>query len=301
VKETRKSGVVAVLLALALVMVGLLPASTTAHPGSAIAVDRLGRVFFIDTGSGLWMVDAQGKPTHLSGLLSHWLAIDANDRFARSRLPTGALGEISKVSANPTLLLSTDYPIAIGEDGNLYYPSRPPLRIMRMLPSGETSVLATLPETAVGPLPHINGIAAGPDGSLYYTESDAVRRITAQGRVSTVVTVPALVGGPSIPGTDQHPYLRGLAVDARGVMYVADSGDARVLKITPDGTISTLVQTQSPWSPTAVALFRGDVYVLEFLHTARDVRRDWLPRVRKVSSDGTSTIIMTVDRMPSAR
>src|SRR5262249_42744265 len=157
------------------------------------------------------------------------------NRFACSRLPTGPLGEISKVSANPTLLLSTDYPIAIGQDGNLYYPSRPPLRIMRMLPSGETSVLAALPETAAGPLPHINGITAGPNGSLYYTENNAVRRITAQGRVEIVVTVPALVGGPSIPGTDIHPYLRGLAVDAHGVMYVADNGDARVLKITPGG------------------------------------------------------------------
>jgi hypothetical protein len=33
----------------------------------------------------------------------------------------------------------------------------------------------------------------------------------------------ALVNGPAIP-TDQHPYFHGLAVDARWVMYVADSG-----------------------------------------------------------------------------
>jgi hypothetical protein len=84
-------------------------------------------------------------------------------------------------------------------------------------------------------------------------------------------------------------------------MYVADNGDARVLKITPHGKITTLMQTQSPWSPTAVALFGGDVYVLEFLHTARDVRRDWLPRVRKIRPDGKSMIIMTVDQMPGAR
>ena len=84
-------------------------------------------------------------------------------------------------------------------------------------------------------------------------------------------------------------------------MYVADSGDARVLKITPHGVITTLLQTQSPWAPTAVALFGTDLYVLEFLHTARDVRRDWLPRVRKISSDGKSTIMVTVDRMPGAR
>ena len=84
-------------------------------------------------------------------------------------------------------------------------------------------------------------------------------------------------------------------------MYVADSGDARVLKISPRGKITTLLQTQSPWSPTGVALFGGDVYVLEYLHTERDVRSDWLPRIRKITPDGKSTIIMTVDQMPGAR
>jgi SMP-30/gluconolaconase/LRE-like protein len=275
-----------------------------AHPGSGIAVDRLGQVYFLDTGSGLWKIDAQGRLTHLSGTRFHWLAIDANNRFANTTLVSGASGEILKVSTNPTVLLSSDYPIAIGQDGNLYYPSGAAggLRIIRMVAGGAQSVLATLPATVKGhPLPHIGGIVASPDGSLYYTEDSAIRRITAQGRISTVATVRALVNGPSIPGMDQHPYLRGLAVDARGVIYVADSGDARVLKIAPGGKISTLFQTQSPWSPTGVALLGSDVYVLEFLHTARDVRRDWLPRVRKISSNGKSSIIATIDQMPGAR
>jgi hypothetical protein len=173
---------------------------------------------------------------------------------------------------------------------------------MKMTPTGSTSVLATLPATVKGePLPHISGIITGSNGSLYYTEDSAIRRITAQGRISTVATVRALVNGPSIPATDQHPYLRGLAVDSHAVMYVADTGDARVLKITCHGKVTTLLQTQSPWSPTGVALFGSDLYVLEFLHTARDVRRDWLPRVRKIASNGKSSIIATIDQMPGAR
>lgn len=286
----------------------LLSTPVLAHPGSGIAVDRFGQVYFLDTGSGLWKIDTLGRLTHLSGLKNHWLALDANDGFAGARLPSSAGSgldwEISRVGANPTLLFATDFPIAIGQDGNLYYPTGHPghLQIMRANPSGGTSVLATLPATARGaPLPHINGITAGPNGSLYYTENNAIRRITAQGRISTVAMVRALVGGPSIPGTNQHPYLRGLAVDARGVMYVADNGDARVLKITPAGKITTLLQLQSPWSPTGIALFGSDVYVLEFLHTAEDDRRAWLPRVRKLASDGTATIIATVDQMPGAR
>jgi hypothetical protein len=85
-------------------------------------------------------------------------------------------------------------------------------------------------------------------------------------------------------------------------MYVADAGDARVLKITADGKITTLLQLpQGPWAPTAVALYRDDLYVLEFSHTASDNRVEWMPRIRKITPSGTSTIIVTVDQMPGAR
>jgi sugar lactone lactonase YvrE len=275
-----------------------------AHPGSGIAVDQHGQVYFLDTGSGLWKIDGQGNLRQLSKTLFHWLAIDADNRFANSPLPKGASAEIQTVGTNPAVLIASEWPIAIGQDGNLYYQSgrRGSLKVVRMTPSGSTSVMATLPLTVKGqPLADLNGITAGPDGSLYYTEDTAIRRISAQGRVSTVATVRAPRNPPSIPATNQHPYLRGLAVDPNGVIYVADTGDARVLKITPNGQITTLLQTESPWSPTAVALFGSDVYVLEYLHTDQDVRRQWLPRVRKLASDGTQTIIATVDKMPGAR
>lgn len=289
---------------LALAAVCLLSTSLFAHPGAGIAVDHLGQVYFLDTGSGLWRIDTKGNLTQLSKILFHWLAIDANNRFANSTLPTGALGEITSVGTNPTVLIASDWPIAIGHDGNLYYQSGPQgsLKIVRRIPSGKTSVVATLPPTVTGkPLPHVSGLTAGPDGSLYYTEDTAIRRISARGRISTVARVRAPAKPPSIPATDSHPYLRGIAVDASGVMYVADTGDARVLKITPNGKVTTLVQTQSPWAPTAVALFGSDVYVLEFLHTVEDVRAQWLPRVRKLAADGTDSIIATLDKMPGAR
>lgn len=287
-------------------VVCLLSTHVVAHTGSGIAVDRNGLVYFLDTGSGLWRIDTQGTLTHLSGLKNHWLTLDANNGFSGGRLPTDPQSDwlITRVGANPTVLISTDFPVVIGEEGNLYYPSGGlgGLQIIRAMPSGETVLLARLPVSVMGrPLPHINGIAGDSNCSLYYTEDTAIRRITSGGEISIVATVRALSRAPSIPRTNQHPYLRGLAVDARGVVYVADNGDARVLKITPEGKTATLVQLQSPWSPTAVALFGTDVYVLEFLHTADDDRRAWLPRVRKITSDGKSTIIATLEQMPGAR
>jgi sugar lactone lactonase YvrE len=285
----------------------LLSASIVAHPGSGLAVDRDGQIFFLDTGSGLWRIDAKGRVTRLSPQRFHWLAIDANDGFTQARVPTDSTGDwvITSVGSKPTLLLSSDFPIAIGQDGNLYYPSGRPdnLQLMRTNPAGGTSVFAKLPNATTGaPLMHINGIAAAAnDGSIYYTEDGSIRRITAKGSVATVATVTALADGPSIPGIELSQYLRGLNVDAKGVMYVADSGDARVLKITPGGSVTTLLQLESPWAPTDVALHGDVLYILEFLHTPGDDRVAWMPRIRKITPDGKSTVILTVDQMPGAR
>jgi sugar lactone lactonase YvrE len=284
----------------------LLSSVVLAHPGSGILVDRRGQIYFIDTGSGLWKIDTQGALSHLSPLRNHWLAMDPNDRFTQTHLPTDPTGDwvITAASSNPTILISTDFPLLVGADGDLYFVRKVEnsARLLRTKPTGERSVFVTLPRGATGAaVEWINGIAQGPDGSIYYTEDNAVRRITAKGAISTVAVVPALANGPSIPDVDKRPYLRGLKTDSKGVVYVADTGDARVLKIAPDGKISTLLQLESPWAPTDVAVHGEIVYVLEFLHTPGDDRTAWMPRIRKITPEGKSTIILTVDQMPGAR
>jgi sugar lactone lactonase YvrE len=293
-------------IALVVAAACLFSTSILAHPGSGIVVDRLGQVYFLDTGSGLWKIDTQGRPTHLSPLRNHWLAIDANNGFNQARLPTdpGHDWVITAVGSGPTMLISTDFPLVIGQGGDLFYPSvrESSVRILRTKPTGGTSTYLSLPRSVAGvALQWINGIATGPEDNIYYTEDNAVRRITTRGVVSTVKIVPKLANGPSIPGNDKHPYLRGLKVDSTGNVFVADSGDARVLKITPDGNIATLVQLESPWAPTDVAVFGDTVYVLEFTHDAGDDRTTWMPRIRKINPDGKSTIIVTVDQLPGAR
>jgi sugar lactone lactonase YvrE len=91
-------------------------------------------------------------------------------------------------------------------------------------------------------------------------------------------------------------YCRGLDVDTNGTVYVAAAGCRAVLKITRDGNVSTVLQASRPWSPTSVVLYGNDLFVLEYLHTAGDDRREWLPRVRKVSADGQVVMVATIDR-----
>lgn len=283
----------------------IIPEIAMAHPGSGIAVDRVGAVFFVDTGSGLWKIDAAGKVTKVPGPAYHWMALDAKNDFARSRLPKLPDSDMVAAGSNPTILLSSDFPIVVGTDGDLYYPHKQrgkPLQLMRMTPSGRTTAVVDIPPSKKGPLEWIAGLAVGTDGTIYYTEDHAVWRIV-KGQASIVATIQTPSDATLVPmhTKEMGPMLRGLAVDSKGVIYVAASAEGRVVKVTPDGKSSTLLQVESPWSPTAVAVHGSDVYVQEYLHTTGDDRKQWLPRVRKIASDGKSTVIATVEQMPGAR
>lgn len=286
----------------ALVMVVAFSTSIIAHPGSGIVVDRRGQIYFVDTGAGVWKIDLHGKVTQVPGPKFHWMTIDSDNCFSTAHLPTGARGDITRVGASPTLLVASDFPIAIGANGNLYYPSYASgsgLQLMELTTSDRTTVLTNLTAAGRGDLKWLNGLAAGSDGSLYYTEDNAIRRISARGEVSTIVANLTLPTCVSIPGTSR-PMLRGLATDSHGTIYVAASGCGSLLKVTARGQVTILHQLQSPWTPTAVALFGSDIYVLEYLQTAASMepedRRAWLPRVRKITAGGHTRIIASIDR-----
>jgi hypothetical protein len=287
------------LLALGLLLAG---SEVLAHPGSAIVVDRQGNVYFVDTGSGVWKIDKVGKLTKLSGPAYHWMAIDIDGRLKDATLPYFSSGDatVTRVGVNPTLLLCSDFPLTVGPHGDLYYPwirSGEQLQILRLAPSGSTTVFKTLPASTENGR-WLNGIVASADGSIYYSEDKAIRRITPQGELTTVANNLALSGCDSVPevGSDLGTYFRGLDVDTEGTVYVAATGCRAVLKITADKKVTTVLRTSGPWSPTAVAVSGNDVYVLEYFHTPGDNRREWLPRVRRVSSDGSVVTVATIDR-----
>jgi sugar lactone lactonase YvrE len=251
--------------------------------------------------SGVWKIDAHGTLTHLRGPGFHWMTLDADDRFAAARLPSGSDGDIARIGTSPTLLLGSDFPLAVGRDGNLYFPSHRagrPLQLLRLLPTGQTSIVATLPASSAGrPVRELNGLAAGPDGSLYYTENDAIRRISRAGTVSTVVEHIEVAGCTSTPrGQKRDPLLRGLDVDAGGTIYVAATVCGSVLRVSPAGRVSVMPQVANPWPATGVALSGNDLYVLEFQNAESDDRRAMLPRVRKIAADGSTTVVATVTR-----
>jgi len=302
-RSPNRSRTAGVLVRLGLLLAGAMVAS--AHPGSSIVVDSQGQVYFVDTGQGVWKLDRQGRLTLIHKLGYHWMAIDDKGLFAKSNalgdFDRGSFERITPAGAAPALIISSDYPIEVGADGGLYYVPFQPQRLrelVRRTSEGARSVFARLPaDPGDKPMLWVNGIAAGPAGSLYITDNDTVRKIDRNGTVSTFREAIQAPGCPApLPDTPKLPYLRGLAVAPDGTVYAAANGCRSLIEIRAQGPIRTVLEAQSPWSPTGVALAGNDIYVLEYLHTPGDNRREWIPRVRKIAAGGRVTILATVER-----
>ena len=288
-----------------------LAASALAHPGSGIVVDARGYVWFMDTGYGLWQIDPSGHLTPQGGTGGHFLAIDRHSKFKHEHFAALRPGDVEVARLDPTLIVSREYPATFGSDGAFYFPQvagKGRVRIMRMLPGEAAKPFADLPparEIGFDGKPvdaeWIWAIAAGPSGSIYYTEQQAVRRIASDGIVSTVaenVVVPDCRKPEALKHSQSQTNLYGLDVAADGTVYVASPGCNAVLKITPDGEVSVVVQSLDRWCPQGVALAGDKLYVLEYDYVDSDDRADWYPRVRRLDPDGSISIVAAVDERP---
>jgi len=196
--------------------------------------------------------------------------------------------------------MCSDFPLVVNMDGNIYYADtrHNSAKIIRRTPDGKESVLASDKI-----FEFINGMAAGPDSSIYFTEAsnanaNTIRKITMDGTVSIIAT---FVGETrnDLPLETTPSYCRGLAVDSAGIIYVAATGSRRVLKVTSQGKVETIFQEQNAWTPTGVAEFKGELYVLEWHDVPvalLETRKAWIPRVRKIGLNGNITTLATVNR-----
>ncbi len=275
--------------------------SALAHPGSGIAVDREGQVYFTQTnGKGTWKVSPKGELTLISDVRHHWLEIDLEGLFSRSHLKD--FQRITPDGAKPAILTCGDFPFTLNRDGGIYYALWKPgrLEINRQSPEGNTSAIQLRGATnaAIG---GVTGMASVPDGSLFVTDGSLLLKVTMPGRILTVVSKGMIsncsddLPKPHVRGAPPAPFLRGLAVDSEGVVYAAANRCRAVLKITPDGKVTTILRATAPWSPTGVAVADGVVYVQEYDFPDAGPRQyEQRPRVRKMGRDGQITTLAIV-------
>jgi hypothetical protein len=281
-----------------------------AHPASGIVVDARGQVFFVYSGRGVMKIEPDGKLTCVHASRGgHWLCLDTEGSFSRSN-PT-YFERVTPDGVKPAIIYADGgAPIAVCRDGNLYYASgvnngKEPhpggLTVTRNSPDGKlTQFTPQLTRKLAEVHDGVTGLAAARDGSLYVGCPGGIFKVAMDGAVTTVA-YPLGVNDCDLDPADHDwsrhgPFIRGLDVDSDGVIYAPAQSCHRVLKITPDGKISVTLKSERPWSPTAVALHEGDVYVLEYTNAngGPDEEGGWRPRVRKLDRHGKLTTLAEV-------
>jgi len=86
------------------------------------------------------------------------------------------------------------------------------------------------------------GVAVAADGSVYLTdagEANRIRKVSPEGVVTTLAGGrEGFADGAGAGASFNTPSA--LALDAAGNLYVADTGNNRVRKVTPEGVVTTL-------------------------------------------------------------
>ena len=141
-------------------------------------------------------------------------------------------------------------------------------------------------------------VAADSSGNLYIadTNNNEVEKVTASGTLSVIAGTG--IAGASTPGLATSSRLarpQGVSVDSAGNLYIADTNNSEVEKVTPGGTLSVIAGTGTQGAPTAgsgtiselnhpqgVSVDSGgDVYIADTVNS----------EVEKVTPGGTLSVI----------
>lgn len=257
-------------------------AAAWAHPGVGIVMDRSGSVFYTDL-AHVWRIAPDGrKSIAVRDVHTHELAIDGEgnlfgedseylgaDRYRHRvwrRSPEGRLFDVVPWSDG----FWRQYGFIRDRAGAMYWVQCPDrvCVIRKRTPDGRTTTVA--PNERFNN--YINWIAAGPEGSLYVVDGQDLRRVSREGRITTVAR-------------NLGTHLMGLwSDDARKSVYVAVYGRNAVLLVGPDGRSKTVARTDPPWAPSGVTVApNGDLWILEY-STSNEAR------VRRVARNGRSRI-----------
>jgi sugar lactone lactonase YvrE len=234
-----------------------LPASYL--PG--LAVDSGGNLYVADTSETIRKVTAAGVVSLLAGATGQAGYVDGLGTAARFSSPAGA---------------------AVDSAGNVYVADTNNHTLRKITSAGLVSTVAGMAPQygstdgngTVARFHGTAGVAADFAGNLYVADTDncTVRKITSTGEVSTFAGTAGKCGYKDGDGpAAQFNLPGGVTTDTLGNVYVADSANLSIRKITPDGVVSTLGGTllgvltnANSFGPDGVATdAMGNVYVAD--------------------------------------
>ena len=155
----------------------------------------------------------------------------------------------------PATSAKLDYPygVAVDSSGNLYIADMRNYRVRKVAPGGTISTVAGTGTSGYsgdgGPatsakLSYTSGVAVDSSGNLYIADegNNRIRKVAPGGTISTVAGTGTSgysgEGGPATSAQLNTPY--GVAVDAAGNLYIADTNNKRIREVAPGGTIWTV-------------------------------------------------------------
>ncbi|TMM07754.1 MAG: hypothetical protein E6G00_13565 [Actinobacteria bacterium] len=166
--------------------------------------------------------------------------------------------------------------VAVDGAGNVYIADTNDNKIRKLTPAGAISTIAGDGNTCASPstttcgdgptatsaqLSEPTGVALDGAGNVYIADANdhKIRKLTPSGAISTIAGDGNTCASPSTTTCGDGPTAtsaqlnqpEGVAVDGAGNVYIADSADNKIRKLTPTGAISTIAGNGSPCaSPT---------------------------------------------------
>ena len=196
--------------------------------------------------------------------------------------------------------------VTVDAAGNIFIADTGNRHIRNVDPSGIITVIAGIGEEGYtgdgGPaidarLAYPAGVTVDAAGNLFFSEyfDHSIRRVDPSGTITTIAGTGeegfAGDGGPAVEAQLSSPV--GVAVDAAGNLFIADSGNRRIRRVDPSGNISTFPRGYSSdgvtlsGSPAGLAVdAAGNLFIADTSNS----------NIYRVDPSGRITIIAGIGR-----